>query len=90
MTRIIKAKGMSYEEMLSKGFIYELEKDYKAGSVVNKCYVMPGVIPSGNYKKGTYVRMLPLDYIDILETDADLSSYGFKKSEHSNRWFNTK
>lgn len=93
MTRIIKAKEMSYEEMLSKGYIYELDKDYKAGSVVNECYVMSGAMfnnPSDDYKKGTYVRAIPLDCIDIVETDADLSSYGFVKSEHSNRWFNTK
>ena len=43
MTKIIKAKnGMFYEKMLSNGKIIQAKKDYYAGDVIDKCYIMPG------------------------------------------------
>ena len=91
MTKIIKAKnGMSYEKMLSTGKIIQLEKDYYAGDVVDKCYIMPGAIfndSSGYYESGTFVWVIPLENIDIVETYTDLSSYGFTKHRQLNRWF---
>ena len=91
MTKIIKAKnGMSYEKMLSTGKIIQLEKNYYAGDIVDKCYIMPGAIfndLSEYYESGTFVQVIPLENIDIVETNADLSSYGFIKHEKLNRWF---
>lgn len=91
MTKIIKAKnGMSYEKMLSTGKIIQLEKDCYAGDVVDKCYIMPGAIfnnSSEYYESGTFVRVIPLENIDIVETNADLSFYGFIKYRQLNRWF---
>lgn len=91
MSKIIKAKhGMSYEKMLSTGKIIQLEKDYYAGDVIDKCYIMPGAIfndSSEYYESGTFVRMIPLENIDIVETHTNLSSYGFIKHRKLNRWF---
>ena len=93
MVRIIKAKDMSYEEMLEKGSIIELGKYCKVGEVIDERIVLPGAMLgslTNEYEKGTYVRAIRLEDIDIVDTDTDLSSYGFVKSEHSDRWFNTK
>ena len=91
MTKIIKAKNwMSYEKMLSTGKIMQLEKDYYAGDVVDKCYIMPGAIFNDSnryYESGTFVRVIPLENIDIVETHTNLSSDGFTKHKQLNRWF---
>lgn len=91
MTKIIKAKnGMSYEKMLSTGKIIQLKEDCYAGDIIDKCYVMPGAIFNSlneYYKSGTFVWIIPLEYIDVVETNTDLSSYGFIKHEKLNRWF---
>ena len=91
MTKIIKAKnGMSYEKMLSTGKIIQLKEDCYAGDIIDKCYIMPGAIfndLSEYYKSGTFVLVIPLENIDIVETNADLSSYEFIKHKKLKRWF---
>ena len=90
MTKIIKARnGMTYEEMLLTGKIIQLEKDCYAGDIIDKCYIMPGAIfnsPSEYYKSGTFVRIIPLNCIDVVETNTDLSSYGFIKHKKLSIW----
>ena len=91
MTKIITAKyGMSYEKMLSSGKLMQLEYDCKAGDIIDKHYIMPGAIfnsLSENYESGTFVWAIPLENIGVVETNTDLSSYGFIKHEKLNRWF---
>lgn len=89
MARIIKAKnGMSYEKMLESGKIIQLEYDCKVGDVINGYFIMPNAIFNSNqkdYVAGTFVLGIPIKNIEIVETDADLSEYGFEK--YNNRWF---
>lgn len=93
MVRIVKSKTKNYDDMFNNCSVIELDKYCQAGDVIDGRIILSGAIfgnLSDKYEKGTYVRVVPLEDIDIVDTDADLSSYGFVKSEHSDRWFNTK
>ena len=93
MVRIVKSKAKDYDDMFKKCSIIELDKYCKAGDVIDERIILSGAIfgsLSDEYEKGTYVRAIPLYDIAIVDTDVDLSSYGFVKSEYSDRWFNTK
>lgn len=87
MTKIVRAKEMTYEEMLSKGQLKMLKEVCSAGDIVEGCYVMAN---NQSYEKGMYVRAIPLEYVGIVETDADLSTLGFTRKEGTNKWFNNK
>jgi hypothetical protein len=90
MARIVKTRGISWEEMCKVSHMDICKGDCKVGDVVNECFVFLGRDPWSDYcKEGDYTLFVPLKFIDIAETNFDLSPYNFIKTGEVNeesRW----
>lgn len=91
MGRIIKVvNGFTYEQVIGLGNIVECEKDCKVGDIINNCFVYVNKSCSNVFKKGDYVLLIPLYLLAVVETETDLTEYGFYKSKQNGRWINCK
>ena len=55
--------------------------------VFDECFVFLGRSPYDNTcKKGDYTILIPLMFVDVVETHSDLSQYGFVKAGKEGRW----
>jgi hypothetical protein len=87
MAKILVANCMSYDDMLKTSQIFECEYDCQVGDIVNEYFVCCGRSPISNaLKKGDMTWGIPLKFIAIAETHADLSQYGFYKANKEDRW----
>ena len=68
---------------------YLLKEPHKSGDIIkihnNDCIILSDGIEN-NFKSGYYINYVPLDKIIEIQTDADLSKYGFVKNIRT--WIN--
>ena len=87
MAKILKANCISYDEMLQTIQIIRCEHDCQTGDIIDGLFVCCGRSPMSNIlKKGDMTWGIPLKFIAVAETHADLSQYGFYKANKENRW----
>ena len=76
---------LTYEEMILTGKQFICQETCQVGDIINDCFIMPYGSNKGHFKKGNYCLGIPLEYIGVVETHADLSEYGFIEVSE-NRW----
>ena len=87
MAKIIKANGLTWEQMVKTGYYMECKHDCQVGDIIDDCFVYCGRTPMDNtLKKGDVTYLIPLSVIAVAETHADLFEYGFIKVSGTNRW----
>ena len=87
MARIIKSRSIGWEDMFRVGHMIECEYDCRVGDIIDECFVYCGTSPDNDtLTKGCVTYVIPLRFIAVAETHADLSQYGFYKAKTENRW----
>lgn len=87
MAKILKSRGIAWDDMFKVGRTIECEYDCQIGDIIDECFVYLGRSPDDNTcKKGDVTLAIPLKFIDIVETHSDLSQYGFSKANKEDRW----
>lgn len=87
MAKILIANCISYDDMLATRRIIRCKYDCQVGDIIDGCFVCCGRSPiDKNLKKGDVTYVIPLKFIAVAETHADLSQYGFYKANKKNRW----
>lgn len=90
MARIVKTRGICWENIFRVGRTVVCEHDCQVGDIVDECFVLLGRSLFDNHcRKGDYTIIVPLTVIDIAETNSDLSQYGFIKVgevDKEDRW----
>lgn len=90
MAKIIKSYGISFEDMFRKGFIIECAHDCQVGDIIDECFVNCGRSPADNtLKSGDMTFVIPLKFVAVVDTHADLSQYGFYNA-YGDRWIRHK
>lgn len=87
MAKILAANCISYDDMLQTNQLIKCEHDCQVGDVIDGCFICCGRSPMSNtLKKGDMTWGIPLKFIAVAETHADLSQYGFYKANKKDRW----
>ncbi len=85
MVRILKSRTKTYEEMFDDECVIKLNKCCKVGEIINYRIILQTLIDE-YYEKSMYVVAIRLKDIDVIETDTDLSSYGFVRIGNGKLW----
>ena len=91
MAKILVANHISYDDMFATRRMIRCEYDCQVGDIIDGCFVCCGRNPIDNtLRKGDVTYVIPLAFIAVAETHADLSQYGFYKANKENRWIRYK
>lgn len=97
--KIIKVKSpFSYEYIIGLGSTIECQTDCKSGDIIEYLedyFVTQFGSNKGVFKMGDYAFVIPLKLLEVVETEVDLSKYGWRKASNSlfctsTRWINNK
>lgn len=87
MAKILVANHISYDDMFATRRMIKCKHDCQIGDIIDGCFVCCGRSPIDNtLKKGDVTYIIPLKFIAVVETHADLSQYGFYKVNKKDRW----
>lgn len=87
MAKILKTRSIPWDYICKVGYMIECEYDCQVGDIIDECFVFLGRSPDDNTcQKGDYTILIPLMFIDVVETHSNLSQYGFVKVGKEERW----